>query len=116
MNTTEVLERLAQINLELEEILAREDDYDDSKNVFYVDEEASLRKEITRLEKELDIILLKDRLENISASMTVQNDYINKLAVEHWANGYADSQQRDYDHMLVEYSQVSKKIKELENE
>ena len=58
--------------------------------------------------------LIKQR-DKLSADITVQNDYINKLSKEHWANGYADAQQREYDQLLVEYSQVSKKIEELEN-
>ena len=58
---------------------------------------------------------LKVKQEKLSADMTVQNDYINKLSVEHWANGYADTQQREYDELLVEYSQVTMEIEELEH-
>ena len=51
-----IIKEINRNNNELSHALTQQDHYDDSHNVFWVDEEFSLRKEIKRLERELNIL------------------------------------------------------------
>ena len=51
-----LIKNINRLHVELSTALDSQDHYDDSHNVFWIDEEFSLRKEIKRLERELTIL------------------------------------------------------------
>ena len=50
----ELIEELNRLSIELDHALTMQDHYDDSHNVFWIDEEFSLRKTIKELELRLE--------------------------------------------------------------
>ena len=59
---------------------------------------------------------LSDKLDELAMKLTIMNDHINKLSIESWNNGYADTQQAEYDATLVEYSQILKRTEGVQND